>query len=203
MDEHVPTLEERVIKMEAQGIETQNKLDQIIATILNQAQPTQKTPALIQWDILPEPPRMCTARPSAPPEFDGDHTKGTAFLNSCETYICLCPREFLDQQMKVVWAMSYMKSGRAQKWIARIFRWEQQPENATSSRFLDWQDFRSKFKKEFTPMHADALAVNRLESAAYYQKNWTLDDYIDEFQDLIADLDTLTRIPLWSSSGEV
>jgi hypothetical protein len=187
MDEHVPTLEERVIKMEAQDIETQNKLDRIIATILNQAQPTPKTPALVQQDILPEPPRARTARPAAPPEFDGDRAKGTAFLNSCETYIRLCPREFPDEQMKVVWAMSYMKSGHAQKWTARVFRWEQQPENATSSRFLDWPDFRSEFKKEFTPAHADALAVNRLESAAYYQKTRTLDDYIDEFQDLIAD----------------
>ena len=173
--------------MEAQGIETQNKLDQIIATILNPTQPTPKTPALVQRDVLPEPSRARTARPAAPPEFDGDRAKGTAFLNSCETYIRLCPREFPDEQMKVVWAMSYMKSGRAQKWTARIFRWEHQLENAGSTRFLDWSDFRSEFKREFTPAHADALAVNRLESAAYYQKTRTLDDYIDEFQDLIAD----------------
>ena len=50
---------------------------------------------------------------------------------------------------------------------------------------LDWEDFQNKFKKEFTPTHADSLAINHLESMAYYQKSRSLDDYIDEFQDLI------------------
>jgi hypothetical protein len=80
-----------------------------------------------------------------------------------------------------------MKSGRAAKWTARIFRWEELPENIGCPRFLDWEDFRDEFKKEFTPAHADSLAVNRLESSAYYQKSRPLDDYIDEFQDLITE----------------
>jgi hypothetical protein len=113
--------------------------------------------------------------------------KGMAFLNSCQTYIRLCPKEFPDEQTKIVWAMSYMKSGHAQKWTVHIFRWEQQPENSDFTRFLDWEDFRDEFKKEFTPPHADSLAINRLESSAYFQKGWSLDDYIDEFQDLITD----------------
>jgi hypothetical protein len=52
---------------------------------------------------------------------------------------------------------------------------------------LDWEDFCEEFHKEFTPSHADALAINRLESNGYYQKNRSLDDYIDKFQDLIVD----------------
>jgi Retrotransposon gag protein len=43
------------------------------------------------------------------------------------------------------------------------------------------------FKKEFTPAHMDSLAINRLESTAYYQKSHSLDDYLDEFQDLVTD----------------
>jgi Retrotransposon gag protein len=80
-----------------------------------------------------------------------------------------------------------MKSGRAAKWTARIFRWEAQPDNSDSTKFLDWDDFRTEFQKEFTPAHADALAVNRLESSAYYQRGRSLDDYLDEFQDLITE----------------
>ena len=80
--------------------------------------------------------------------------------------------------------MSYMKSGRAQKWSARIFHWEQLPENEESHRFFDWSDFHEEFCREFTPVHADALAM---ESTAYYQKNRSLDDYLDEFQDLITE----------------
>ena len=81
-----------------------------------------------------------------------------------------------------------MKSGRTQKWTARIFHWEQQPENSTSNHFLDWEDFQDEFRKEFMPAHSDSLAINRLESTAYYQKGRSLDDYTDEFQDLIADV---------------
>ena len=83
-----------------------------------------------------------------------------AFLNSCQTYIWLCPSEFLDEQTKIVWVMSYMKSGYAQKWTTHIFRWEQQLENSNQTKFLDWEDFSSTFKAEFTPAHSDALAIN-------------------------------------------
>ena len=80
-----------------------------------------------------------------------------------------------------------MKSGRAAKWTARIFKWEELSENEGCSKFADWEDFRDEFKKEFTPAHTDSLAINRLKSTAYYQKSRSLDDYIDEFQDLITE----------------
>jgi hypothetical protein len=184
--DRVSTLEQTVAKLQAKDIENQNKLDLIFAAITRLTQNTPDAPT----PVLPpsaDSPRTRTARPAAPPDFDGDRTKGMAFLNSCQTYIRLCPKEFPDDQAKIVWAMSYMKSGRAQKWTARIFRWEQQPDNFDTNKFLDWEDFRNEFKKEFTPAHADSLAINRLESAAYFQKGRSLDDYIDEFQDLIAD----------------
>ena len=80
-----------------------------------------------------------------------------------------------------------MKSGQAEKWTARIFRWKELSENEGCPKFLDWEDFWNKFKKKFTPAHADSLAINRLESTAYYQKGHSLDDYIDGFQDLVRD----------------
>ena len=191
-DDHVSILEREVAKLQARDIENQNKLDSLIASMakLLQAKTPFETPLPAEPNVLSppvDPPRTRMVRPAAPPDFDGDRTKGMAFLNSCQTYIRLCPKEFQDEQTKIVWAMSYMKSGRAQKWTARIFRWEQQPENLHSSRFLDWEDFRDAFKVEFTPAHADSLAINRLESTAYFQKSRSLDDYIDEFQDLITE----------------
>jgi hypothetical protein len=109
------------------------------------------------------------------------------FLNSCQTYFGLCPEGFLNEQVKIVWAMSYMKVGRAAKWTAQIFQWEQQSENVVSSKYLDWDDFRDEFKREFTPAHPDAVSINRLESATHYQKTQSLDDYLDEFRDLITE----------------
>lgn len=79
-----------------------------------------------------------------------------------------------------------MKSGHAQKWAAHIFQWEQQPENLSQAKFFSWEDFCNEFKKEFTPTHSDVLAINHLKPAAYYQRNHPLNNYINEFQDLIA-----------------
>jgi hypothetical protein len=191
--DRITTLEQSLARMEAQGVETQHQIQQLLATVAlltqNITQPSTSSGATPK-DVRPplaDAPRAHTVRPAVPPEFDGDRSKGLAFLSSCQTYLRLCPREFQDEQTKIVWAMSYMKAGRAQKWTTRAFRWEQQPANFGSSRFLDWEDFCDEFKKEFTPAHADALAINRLESAAYFQRGRPLDDYVDEFQDLITD----------------
>ena len=100
------------------------------------------------------------ARPATPPDFNGERSEGLAFLNSCQTYLHLCLEEFPDEQTKIIWAMSYMKTGRAQKWTAHVFRWELSAENMGHTRFLDWEDFKDEFHKEFTPAHADALAIN-------------------------------------------
>ena len=193
--DRVAQLEDEVATLQNRYEETQNKLNQILDTVARLAQntTTRSTPDPIVTDrsnvqTWPENlPRPRKPKPACPPEFDGERTKGLTFLNSCQTYIRLCPEEFRDEQTKIVWAMSYMKAGRAAKWTARIFRWEQLPENSDCTRFLDWEHFRDEFKKEFTPAHADSLAINRLESSAYYQKSRSLDDYLDEFQDLITE----------------
>jgi hypothetical protein len=185
--------DDRVSNLEGTVAAMENKLNQILNTmaLLNQNFSTPPTVVKTPHDIpVPSeipPPKFRRPKPANPPEFDGDRSKGLSFLHSCQTYIRLCPEEFRDEQTKIMWAMSYMKSGRASKWTARIFRWEELPENTGYSKFIDWEDFRDEFKKEFTPAHADSLAINRLESAAYYQRTRSLDDYVDEFQDLIAD----------------
>ena len=78
-----------------------------------------------------------------------------------------------------------MKYGRAGKWAARIFKWEEENEGYT--KFLDWDNFKSEFQKEFCPANSDTVAINKLESTAYYQKNRSVDNYLDEFLDLIAE----------------
>jgi hypothetical protein len=78
-----------------------------------------------------------------------------------------------------------MKSGRAAKWAARIFKYEE--DNVGCTKFLDWEEFRSEFRKEFCPANSDAVAINKLESTTYFQKTRSVDDYLDEFLDLIAE----------------
>ena len=118
-------------------------------------------------------------------EFDGERSRGQAFLNSVQTYMCLCPDSFHSNQVKITWTLSYMKSGRAAKWVARVFRWEE--ENRGYSKFLDWDEFRMEFRKDFCPAHSDAAAINTLESTSYYQKTRGVDNYLDEFLELVAE----------------
>ena len=123
--------------------------------------------------------------PALPTEFDGERSRGQAFLNSVQTYMRICPDSFHSDHVKITWTLSYMKSGRAAKWAARIFRWEE--ENGGYCKFLDWEEFRSEFRKDFCPAHSDATAINTLESIAYYQKSRSVDDYLDEFLELISE----------------
>jgi len=177
--ERLVTLEQALAELRAKDANTQHKLDILIShnpqskNLIPSAQITSVTSKAhgIKLALLLE--------------FDGDRTKGMAFLNSCQVYICLCLNSFMDKQAKIVWAMSYMKAGRAAKWSAHVFRWEEQPENVGYHKFVDWEDFWDEFKREFCPVYADSVAINQLESTAYYQKSRSVDEYLDEFQDLI------------------
>ena len=45
-----------------------------------------------------------------------------------------------------------------------------------------------EFRKDFCPAHSDATAINTLESTSYYQKTWGVDDYLDEFLELVVEV---------------
>jgi len=175
------TLEQALAELQAKDANTQHKLNILISHIPQSENPIPST------QITSVTPKAHSLKLALLSEFDGDRTKGMAFLNSCQVYIRLCPNSFTDEQAKIVWAMSYMKAGRAAKWSTRVFRWEEQLENVGYHKFVDWEDFRDKFKREFCPVYADSAAINRLESTAYFQKSCSVDEYLDEFQDLITE----------------
>jgi hypothetical protein len=101
-------------------------------------------------------------KPSAPLEFNSDHAKGKAFLTSCQTYICLCPEAFKDDTIKIIWAMSYMKSRQASHWATREFEYEAASQDRRLH-FLNWVDFKDEFCKDFLPLNMEATAVKILE----------------------------------------
>ena len=123
-------------------------------------------------------------KPSTSADFDGDRAKGKAFLTSCRTYIWLCADSFEDDDTKIIWAMSFMETGRASWWA----QCELEHEAAKGSlRFTDWLDFEDEFHQDFTPLNAEATMVNILEGNLYFQGHRSVDDYLDQFQDLIYD----------------
>jgi len=125
------TLEQALAELQAKDANTQHKLDILISHIPQSKNPIpsiQPTPVTLKAHGL---------KPALPSEFNGDHTKGMAFPNSCQVYIHLCPNSFTDEQAKIVWAMSYMKVGKAAKWSACVFQWEEQLENVGYHKFLN------------------------------------------------------------------
>jgi len=113
--ERLATLEQAFAELQAKDANTRHKLDILISHI------PQSKNLIASTQITPVTPKGHGLKLALPSEFNGDCTKGMAFLNSCQVYICLCPNSFTDEQAKIVWAMSYMKAGRAAKWSARVF----------------------------------------------------------------------------------
>jgi len=80
--------------------------------------------------------------------------------------------------------MSYMKSGRANRWATCEF---EQEAKTGRLRFLHWLDFEDELRKDFMLLDAEAAAINVLETTAYFQGKRSVDDYLDQFHDLIYD----------------
>jgi hypothetical protein len=201
MNEDAPPSMERILAVEAavEDMRSQNEATHnLLKSILERLGPTQAQNA----EELPQRPRSrypspaspitpaasrrkVALKPAFPPDFNGDRTLGKAFLTSCRTYIRLCPEAFDDDEAaKIIWAMSYMKTGRASRWATREFELEVKTGHL---RFLDWIDFEEEFRKDFLPLDAEAAAVNTLETTSYFQGKRTVDDYLDQFRDLIHD----------------
>ena len=73
-DECVITLEETVAKLQARDVETQTKLDLLLASIAQLTQTKTNTPEPLAPvpSLSTEPSRTRTARPAVPMDFDGD-----------------------------------------------------------------------------------------------------------------------------------
>jgi len=70
------------------------------------------------------------------------------------------------------------------RWSENLFR--QEVDTGVFS-IQSWADFEQQFQSQFFPVSMEADAVNTLEGFSYYQGNWTVGDYLDNFLTLVSD----------------
>jgi hypothetical protein len=181
--------ERRLADLEAKLSESQEKMSRTLKSMSDTLALLTRNVLVKQSNPAPLPTTNIRSelKPALPPKYDGDRQHGQAFINACQAFFRLRPDQFPEEQIKIQWAMTYMSQGRAQKWVNRIYQWEALPANANAHYFVDWDHFRSIFRNEFYPLHADAVATNILEGRTYFQGNRNVDDYLDDFRDLIAE----------------
>jgi len=80
--------------------------------------------------------------------------------------------------------MSYMKARHAGCWVNREFEYEVKSGHLC---FIDWVNFKEEFRKDFEPLDSEAVAMNVLETTSYFQGGWSVDNYLNQFKDLIED----------------
>jgi hypothetical protein len=118
----------------------------------------------------------------SPDNFDGNRSKGHAFLTSCELYLSLTGLDYPDEQSHIHWALSFFKSRCVATFAECIVRQEMR---TGVMAFTDWTDFTSEFMSTFCPENEAMSALMRLELDRYFQGQRNVEVYIDEFKDLV------------------
>jgi len=85
---------------------------------------------------------------------------------------------------QIIWVLSFMKADLASQWAQRELELKAQ---RGTLQFMDWQEFEMEFRKDFTLLNAKATAVNTLEGNLHFQGKHSVNDYLDQFCDLIYD----------------
>jgi hypothetical protein len=121
-------------------------------------------------------------KPALPNEFDGERSKGRAFLNSVRWYLRTRANEFQSLDQMVSWTLSFMKSGRALTFANQVTR---QVEKQGAVPYRGWEEFWKELENRFLPIDEAEDAINLLETDRYFQGKQTVDDYCDKFTDLV------------------
>jgi hypothetical protein len=187
MDEERFQQMEKRLNEQAEATRAMNEtLNKFLAVMANQE---------VARNIAPPPPvslppvttPLKVSHPSrvnlgAPSNFDGDRAQGHVFLTSCELYIALSQLDFIKDQVRIHWALSYFKGRHAANFAERII---QQEMRTGKMCFASWDEFREEFTAAFCPENEATTTLMRLESDRYFQGKRNIKAYIDEFKDLV------------------
>jgi hypothetical protein len=118
MDEERFQQMEKRLNEQAEATRAMNEtLNKFLAVMANQEVAQNVAPLpLPSLPPVTTPPKAShpsRVNPGAPRNFDRDRAQGHTFLTSCELYILLSQADFVEDQVRIHWALSYFKGGRA------------------------------------------------------------------------------------------
>lgn len=114
---------------------------------------------------------------AAPDSFDGSCDKAQSFLNSATLYLEGKSAAFSNDKDKVLFAMSYMKEGRAKDWVDKILEDGKQVDD----QFPSWNSFVRAFKGKFFNPLAKEEARRQLRERKQLPSE-RVDDFITAFE---------------------
>jgi hypothetical protein len=127
MDEEQFQQMEKRLNEQAEATRAMNEtLNKFLVVMANQeaarnaTPPPPVSPPFVTTTLQALPPSRVKA--GVPSHCDGDRVQGHAFLTSCELYISLIQLDFIDDQVRIHWALSYFKGGCAASFAERILR---------------------------------------------------------------------------------
>ena len=108
------SIEQRFVDLEARLFERQEKISETLRlmtraldTISKNVHVKQQASAVTS-PVKPFQSQLRPALPQPPQPYDGSRTSGKKFIHTCQAYFRLRPDQFLDDQTKVQWAMTYI-----------------------------------------------------------------------------------------------
>jgi hypothetical protein len=193
MDEERFQQMEKRLNKQAEATRAMNEtLNKFIAIMDNQEVARNITPP-----PLVSPPHVTTTlqalQPSrvklgTPSHFDGDRVQEHTFLASYELYILLTQSDFVNEQVRIHWALLYFMGRCMTSFAKHILQQELRSGNMC---FVSWNNFTEEFTSTFCLENEATMALIQLESNCYYQGKQNVEAHINEFKDLI-DLSSYT-----------
>lgn len=140
--------------------------------------PSRSAPVAAQTSSA-APPKVKVAPPDS---YDGSYEKYDAFINQLTLNFSTNPALFVSDSVKINYAMSFMKLGRAQRWVNHVRTRQDNGEQCLE--LQSWSSFVDALKRVFSDPQKKVRAQNKLLNLRQ-RDDQTVDDYLIEF-DLLA-----------------